>query len=996
MHHETPQAPAERPILDKGTVRLSRWLIVLITVGAILGLCWAILRSDWTPTTVLFQQARIALQVQDYPLAERLGRRLMTRPERLAEGLVITGESLSKQGRFAEAVHILNQIPSTSVPMFLAGKQIAAGIQADELGQFTEAEATLRDALRVDPQSLPVNDKLSFILGLAGRSWEAAPHHLILVQPQQFPLHHLSLLALGSTAAENTELIQILAKKSPEDIVVKCGLARLEQREGRLERAEQLLKEIVGRAPTLLAAQAWFGELLVNRKDELSIQEWHSQLPPGANEFPDIWFVRGLWAVNRGDPRAAARCFWECLKRDFQHQSASYQLANILTQLNDNQSAEVFRKHTRLLNDLVTAAKTIEISGSFAWGKRAAKACDALGLTWEAAAWREAVRRSEPRTSQRKPAPNETRPPVGTPRIDPRRDPTHLVNLSSYPLPIWKLSDATWLSQGRTGGNAMGHDIKFAEQAQQSGIDFIYHNASQKDTESEFMYEFSGGGIGILDYDLNGWPDFYFTQGSDKPPGETQDFYSDVLYRNLGTGRFVEVSMASKLRETGFSQGCAVGDFDNDGFPDLFVGNIGPNRLFHNNGDGTFTDITRQSKVIDDRWTTSCAMADFNGDGFPDLYAVNYLTGKDLFSKPCRMSDGSTRLCTPHEFQSSHDQVWVNSGDGHFVDQSAAAGVELPEGKALGVVVASWDQSSRLSLFIANDSVPNFYFHNDTPSRGAALHFKEIALYSGLAVDAEGQPQACMGVACGDPNGDGLLDVFVTNFRNESNTLYLQQADTLFVDATRQTGLREPSFPMLGFGTQFLDADLDGWEDLAVANGHVGNLEHHGIPYEMPPQFFRNIGDGRFVELKSDTAGPYFGGKYLGRGMARVDWNRDGRDDFAVTHLKRPAALLTNQTSAVGHYLFLELRGTESDRDAVGSIVTVTCGRKKFVRHLTAGDGYQASNQKQLRFGLGTIDQIDRVDVQWPTGKIQTFLSPAVNSSVLSIEGQKDLIPLAQ
>ena len=352
------------------------------------------------------------------------------------------------------------------------------------------------------------------------------------------------------------------------------------------------------------------------------------------------------------------------------------------------------------------------------------------------------------------------------------------------------------------------------------------------------------------------------------------------------------------------------------------------------------------------------------------------------------MPDGSTRLCTPHEFPAAHDQLFINLGDGRFEDRSQSAGIEVPEGKGLGLVVGPFDSTGRLNVFVANDAVPNFYFANLNAKRGDSPQFEERGYLSGLAVDADGQPQACMGVAAGDANGDGLLDLYVTNFRNESNTLYLQQRDGGFVDATRSSGLREPSYAMLGFGTQFLDADLDGWQDLIVTNGHVGNLKHHGVPYEMPPQFYRNLGKGTFVELPASTLGSFFSGKYLGRGLARLDWNRDGRDDFAISHVNSSAALVTNQTITAGHFLIVQLVGVESDRDAIGSIVTVHEGSRRFVRHLTAGDGYQACNQRQLVFGLGGCDAIHELEVQWPTGKIQRFPSVPVDCAVLLIEGR--------
>lgn len=942
-------------------------------------------RVDWTSSQKLSQQAQEALARGDYAESLKLGLRLIERPDRRAQGLLFVGESQGKLGHFEEALQLLRSVPENDPFIQRMAILLTARILCDDLMQPAEAEKALR---KVFKDSLAAREKLSFILGLAGRSWEAIPHRLNIISQNQFQLHHLSLLALGNTAAENTDLIAKFAVVSPNDPVVQCGLARTALREGRIEDGERTLDDIIRRYPQLLAAQAWKGEVLLDRHDVNGYRSWTSALPDGADEFPDIWFVRGGWAARNDDPRVAIRCYWECLRRDSNHHAASYQLGLLLSQLGDVESAEVFREHARLLGELITAAKTIEITGSLDGCERAAAACDALGLKLEAWAWRR-IDNGPGSAIQWNPQ-SAPRPDWsdGSPRQDPAFDPTKRIDLSTYPLPIREptVSPGTVSTATKfTDGNS---HIRFFERAKEAGIDFTYHNGNRPETDGEYIYEFSGGGIAASDFDQDGWPDLYFTQGSYDPPYLAQNKLLDRLYRNDGDGQFTDVTLLSGIRETGFSQGCSAGDFDNDGFPDLYVANIGANRFFHNNGDGTFTDITDLTKTASDRWTTSTAMADFNGDGNPDLLSVNYVTGKDLFTHACRMADGSPRLCTPHEFPAAHDQLFINLGDGRFEDQSMVAGIEVPEGKGLGIVVGAFGHSSMPSIFVANDAVPNFLFANITSGRGQPVQFEERGFLMGVAVDAVGQSQACMGVAAGDANGDGLLDLYVSNFRNESNTLYVQREDGFFTDETRQYELREPSFRMLGFGTQFLDADLDGWQDLVLTNGHVGNLKHHGIAYEMPPQFFRNLHGERFVELPSASLGPFFSGEYLGRGLARGDWNRDGREDFVVTHLKSPAAFVINETSPRGNFLIVQLRGVESERDAIGSVVSVTAGGRKIVRHLTAGDGYMASNQRHLVFGLGGETSIEHIEIRWPNGRLQAVALPEINSEMLYIENR--------
>lgn len=260
-----------------------------------------------------------------------------------------------------------------------------------------------------------------------------------------------------------------------------------------------------------------------------------------------------------------------------------------------------------------------------------------------------------------------------------------------------------------------------------------------------------------------------------------------------------------------------------------------------------------------------------------------------------------------------------------------------------------------------------------------------------MCAGSGGKAQASMGVAADDADGDGLIDLFVTNFYNEYNTLYRQLPGGVFADVSNTARLKEPSLAKLGFGTQFIDADLDGWPDLVVANGHVDDFRSHGIPYRMQPQFFANVGAGRFTELPAEQLGGYFQQELLGRGLARVDWNRDGREDFVVSNLNSPACLVTNQTPETGHFLAIQLRGVESNRDAIGAVVKITAKGVTRTKQLTAGDGYQASNQRQLLFGLADNVTVDVLSVRWPSGREQTFQNIPVDSEFMLVEGRTEL-----
>jgi hypothetical protein len=347
------------------------------------------------------------------------------------------------------------------------------------------------------------------------------------------------------------------------------------------------------------------------------------------------------------------------------------------------------------------------------------------------------------------------------------------------------------------------------------------------------------------------------------------------------------------------------------------------------------------------------------------------------------------RACPPYVFEAEADRLWLGRGDGTFSDVSQVAGVALRDGYGLGVVAADLDLSGRLGILVANDGMPNFWFVNESSRGGEMPQFSDRARRAGLAVAEDGLPRAGMATLVEDVDGDGRLDVCITNYYREATRLYRQLEPGLFVDASRETGVFAPSFRRLGFGAQFIDCDLDGWPDLFVANGHVDDFRHQGIPFRMPPDLLRNLGHGRFAPLPPAVLGPYFRGEYLGRGAARIDWNGDGREDLVVTHLDTPAALLTNTTPETGGFIAVELKGTICSRDPIGTTVRCTSPNGTRLRQLTAGDGYLSANQKQLIFGLGRSPGPVSLEIVWPSGQSEQHENVPVGRRVLVVEGQR-------
>jgi len=624
------------------------------------------------------------------------------------------------------------------------------------------------------------------------------------------------------------------------------------------------------------------------------------------------------------------------------------------------------------------------------------EALQRLGRNWEAWAWLRLITQAQEDAGLASDATAEITEAIGrelnpkTPWIKVDDELVRLKGSKQWPLPNWNSLEIK--PREIADGSRDSKHVRFETVGEAAGLRFSYFNGTQRPSSAPRLYEVDGGGVGVLDYDADGWPDLWFTQGNASPDNNDL-FMKDGVFRNLSDGKFSNVTFAARISETGFSQGIAVGDLDNDGFDDVIVANIGANRWFRNQGDGTFEELQVGNETANQVWTASVLLADVNGDGLPDCYEVNYLAGKHLFTRDCPDLHGHLGVCPPLMFDAELDRLWINRGDGTFEDASDVAGVSKVAGRGLGIVTLRDDSHSKFpSLFVANDVTENFLFRHAESQAQANTTLDEIALVQGTAVDSDGRPQASMGIAADDFNGDGKLDFFVTNFYDDWNTLYLQQDAGLFVDATRGSGLGEPSLLMLGFGTQGVDANLDGNPDLVVANGHLVNDVHHRVPYRMLPQFFLNRGNAQFDEIPAKSLGNYFTRVRLGRGLALIDFDRNGREDFAVTHLYEPVELVANRTETQNHYLTLKLRARTSSRDAFGAKVTVVTENGTRIRELVAGSGFQAANERQLIFGVGNSTDIQQLTIDWPSGLSQEFSVSAVDSAWFAVEGWPKLV----
>ena len=941
----------------------------------------------------LLRQARLELAREHFSEAEQLALQVGETSGASQWAWIVAAEAAVRQDRQSDALRYYLRVQANEGEL-----SCNAGFGAAEmlchLGRLSESEQWLRKVLAVDPGHTLSHQRLAFILNITGRRWEATSHLLHVVQQKPGDIEAILLLGSSERMVDDRVLLEHCLQAAPDDPLPLLGEARRHLALNEVTEATRLLERIRVSISAEPEVQVRLGQLLLDANNDEPFLKWHQALPAVMDSHPDLWMVRGRFALQRGEQEVAARCFWEAMQRDPEHRSAHYRLGQVLTELGQPRQAAPFLERAQrllqlslVLDDLFYHRTQVPIM------QRASVLNEGLGRIPEAFSWAVAALQIDPGTVWAQSTVQRLAPlrPDLLRRTLKETSLAEHSDLSHFPLPDWPLaaSEETHITDASRAGT---DSVQFADDTQKTGIDFQYFNSGDPSTPGARIFETTGGGVGVIDFDADGWPDLYLTQGCTWPLATEAKLMSDQLYRNIRGQRFAASAEQAGTVETGFSQGVSVGDIDHDGFPDVYVANLGQNRLFHNNGDGSFTDVTAFTGLdgaLAELWTTSCMIADLNGDSLPDLFDVNYAAGSNIETLICE-EHGTHRSCSPRAFDAAADHLWVNQGDGRFVNVSEISGLNVPEGFGLGIIAADFSGDGRLDVFVANDEVPNFYFVNQN-SAGPVPVFAEQAMIAGVAVDGEGAAQGCMGIAADDADGDGLTDLFVTNFYQESNTLYSQATRGQFFDATRKAGLRDPSFAMLGFGTQFIDGELDGWPDLVLTNGHIDDLTALGEPWQMPPQYFRNIGGGQFRELPASQLGPFFSGRYLGRGLARIDWNLDGLDDFAVSHIGSPAALLTNTTAEHGHFLTIRLRGSETSRDAIGTEVEIQRGDRNIVKTLFGGDGYQASNHRQLTIGLGDQIRVGSLLVRWPDGRQQRWNDVPADQSVTVIQGREVL-----
>ncbi len=848
-----------------------------------------------------------------------------------------------------------------------------------------QAELALADLATIEPDNVRWKHERWQLFNLQGRRQEAC---------------ELADQFCRQGIATDSELLSLIRRSdsfplllpggsTPEDFFYPgLGVARWYFTQKNYLAAIDALESQRDQLTTSPPAIALYGRLLAETQQIEKHPSWFASCNDTVKGFGDCWAGLGQMAISRGENKLAARSLLEAIYINPTDRSSMQRVASALDAVGQSEDADQFRYRAVELATTENAAdQLVQRGNSVSLRKSISRQLMELGRPFETLQW----------TASFLPSKAVRERTV----IDQQRDQLlrddRALNMASL-TSLLGLERGTLPAEAEleriVGGSAVGSPLlsqlsgakqlarpRLVNVAEAVGLDFQWYHDETINLASIPIYQSVGGGIAVIDFDLDGWPDVYLAQGYAKP--HRLGTKSNQLFRNLG-GRFMDRTSETATTDYCYSSGQAVGDVNQDGFPDIYVGNLGQNRLLINNGDGTFGDRTERIAAHEDTFTTSVAIADINGDALPDIYEGNYVEMERAFERPKVAADGREVQPSPLEHYPKADRLFESLGDGRFAAKFIDNQIAKPS-TSLGIVIADFNDDRRNEIFVGNDERPNHYLMHE-PNGG----LRNSADAMGCANGYNGASTGCMGIATGDFNRDGLLDLHIANFRDESANLYLQDRSGAFVDAAVRYGLDQLTLPYVGFGAKALDLDRNGWLDVLVTNGHIFDMRHLEKPFQMPPQVLMASGN-RYEQVEVDDPSGYFSGEYLGRALTMIDFDNDRSVDFLCGHLDAKLALLRNETKTSAHFLQLELVGSDTERDAIGVKIVVQAGGQSFSQWVTAGDGYFSSDQSVVDLGLGQVQSIESLTVLWPAGGQQSFSDLSLDQRYLVVENESQL-----
>ncbi|WDQ17978.1 FG-GAP-like repeat-containing protein [Rhodopirellula sp. P2] len=881
-------------------------------------------------------------------------------------------------------------------------------------GRLLDGIDLLRTATLHSPENTALRRLLADLLIATEQHHEAGEHRRSLIRSRDFDLNLLHAASSYDQRTEEVTSLQQMLELNPSDLRPQIGEAKQRFDSGLIQEAVSLLEPIVKQHPEYLPAQVLLGRALVQLGQYERLDQWSKSAASASAANSDFWLTIGDWATERGSTTTAIQCYGQAAKRAPDRVAAWQKLAALaVSEPILAEDAAAIQKRADLLlqrrqNFAEASIRGLQNPDS---SRALAQSAMQLGWLWEAEAWAATGLTMTPLSPEQKLQLNSLRQSIiqrlnqGTPWD------TGIQSVSwgwlstiSADAAIAKLRDTTdaGIATGPSDASsdsaasrqtsiAANKTPMFAEEAKQRGLMFFGRTADDLSEPGVLTSQMLGCGGGTIDYDLDGWPDVYFASAGGTPP--LDDSAPNAMFRNLA-GTFDNTSLHCDARDQGFGTGVCVGDANEDGFDDLLVLNYGPNRIWINNGDGTFSDRSSQLLPPDSVWSTSAAMADLNADGLGDIVIANYCAGLEPTTLECQLANSAgVRSCSPNQFSAEPDNFYAATQQGVFMDANDdwAATPSIP-GRGLGVVAGSFDKTTGIDVLVANDMTTNHYWTADdlNPLSAGSFQLAELGTLLGLATDAQSRSQGSMGIAVSDFNGDQLADFYVSNYADEYSTLSISSAGGGWRDRTANEKLVAPTIPLVGFGTQAIDFDQNGTDELIVTNGHVDDyrIVRPASTYAQPIQLFQRTTAGTLQEIGEHVACDYFQEPHIGRALWTIDANRDGRVDVLITHQSEPTALLVNQTETSSSGIAFRLVGRQSSRGAVGSVVSIDHEGAKQTKFVTSGSGYFCSNERCTRFGLGDNRSNVRVEVQWPNGKVQTWPSLRVDREWLLVEDE--------
>lgn len=977
--------------------------------------------------------AEEAISQRDFQAARAHLRKLLIRSPQHTAGLFLLARVEAERGKLDEAIDLLASIPSDDTEFGLP----ALGQRADYLSQLSRFDESIAAWRLLIKRGTPFDDlvrsRLADDLYASGLRWEAGwrlqeladrgaaseDHLRRLLNVTDWPKSRRELTLESANTVNRIRGLDGGAVK--RDSAWEKAWAHFHAR--RFRDAKELLEQIARDRPSPQALSM----LALAQSNLQSFDDARKTLARAGQEadrLPPYWVAIGDDWSNQGDEHRAVASYARAILGDPTWQFAHERLVGALMRLGNVDAARRVDERKFALSGPTEAFLAVGATqpDDIPAGKALISDLERLGQFSQACAWLRHL-------STRHPA--EFGDAAATKRqcqawMQLPKDAIEELILAGLSLQRFPEPAPTFLAAVTNAATPLRERLSTSENdlgeakpvlmdvAQELGLNVVYHNLPARKSRLLRLHEALGSGVAALDYDLDGWCDLYFGQASGDPP-HLPGTRPNVLVRKVD-GRFEDVTDRSGADDRGYTTGVTSGDWNQDGWPDLVVGNLGKNSVFINQGDGTFTEVAADIGMASDRFTSSVALGDINGDALADLIEIRYADDPAIFDPLVIRPNGTAvNYPGPNRFRAGLDSLWLAQPDGsaaelplrasdqqrlepaEVVASNATAQFEVPRigddaYPGLGVVVTDLDGRTGLEIFVANDARPNQLWRFRNGQAGGSLN--ETAATAGLATSWQGKTTACMGVAMADFDRDGTTDLFVTNWIDEWVNLYLQRSPGVFQDLAPQFALDRWSDHHLGFGTQGIDFDNDGWVDVIVANGHIDDFTHVGLPQRMPTQLLRNRQD-YFDQLDmAATSGNYWTQSHLGRCVIVLDHDRDGRQDAVIADLEDPAALLENQTETDHSFIQFQLIGTKSERSAVGARIELTSSVLMRTGTVSSGDGYLGKNEPIIHFGLGENKQPVDIIVRWPDGTTTTHRDLSVDKRYLVIQGQEPFVLL--